>query len=241
MLGYRIESNSKSDEMLISDLSSDELEVYETVKPFTMTSLERIVSVIQATKYIIANGIEGDFVECGVWQGGSMMAACLTLLNLGISDRRFYLYDTFEGMSEPTVEDVQYDGKQAAALMDAAKTGTDNWCYADLESVTRNLKSTGYPMENIHLIKGKVEDTIPKTLPSQIAMLRLDTDWYESTRHELTHLYPNLVKNGILIIDDYGHWKGSKQATDEYFEKLAFKPFLQRVDYTGRIALKTEK
>ncbi len=241
MLGYRIESNSKNDGMLTSDLSSDELEVYETVKPFTMTSLERVVSVVQATKYIVANCIKGDFVECGVWQGGSMMAACLTLLNLGISDRQFYLYDTFEGMSEPTDEDVQFDGKQAAAMMNAAKTETDKWCYADLESVAENLKSTGYPMDKIQMIKGKVEDTIPATLPSEIAMLRLDTDWYESTRHELVHLYPNLAKNGILIIDDYGHWKGSKQATDEYFETLAFKPFLQRVDYTGRIAVKTEK
>ena len=242
MLGYKIESNSKTDEMYTSDLSSDELKIYETVKPYTMTSLERVVSVVQATKYIVANGIAGDFVECGVWQGGSMMAACLTLLNLGVSDRRFYLYDTFEGMSEPTAEDVQYDGKQAAAMMNAAaETEAENWCYADLESVTENLKSTGYPMANIHLIKGKVEDTIPETLPSEIALLRLDTDWYESTRHELTHLYPNLTRNGILIIDDYGHWKGSKQATDEYLKKLAFKPFLQRVDYTGRIAVKVEK
>lgn len=241
LLGYRIESDRKNDEMLASDLSSDELKIYETVKPFTMTSLERVVSVIQATEYIVANDLAGDFVECGVWQGGSMMAACLTLLKLGISDRRFYLYDTFTGMSEPTAEDVQYDGESAAALMNATETGAENWCYADLESVTANLKSTGYPMDKIHLIKGKVEDTIPETLPSQIAMLRLDTDWYESTRHELTHLYPNLVKNGILIIDDYGHWKGSKQATDEYFEKLKFKPYLQRVDYTGRIAVKTEK
>lgn len=102
------------------------------------------------------------------------------------------------------------------------------------------MKSTAYPMENVHLVKGKVEDTIPKILPSQIALLRLDTDWYESTRHELIHLYPNLVKNGVLIIDDYGHWRGSKQATDEYFDGFAPKPFLQRVDYTGRLSIKTD-
>lgn len=117
MLGYRIESNSKTIENLNSDLSSDELEIYETVKPFTMTSIERVVAVIQATRYIVENNIKGDFVECGVWQGGSIMAACLTLLKMDAADRQIYLYDTFSGMSEPTDKDVQYDGEQAAILM----------------------------------------------------------------------------------------------------------------------------
>ena len=84
--------------------------------------------------------------------------------------------------------------------------------------MTRNLLSTGYPGGNLVLVEGKVEETIPRTMPAQICLLRLDTDWYESTRHELIHLYPKLIKNGVLIIDDYGHWRGSKQATDEYLK-----------------------
>jgi O-methyltransferase len=112
------------------------------------------------------------------------------------------------------------------------------WCVAGLEDVKRNLYSTGYPKEKLHFIKGKVEDTVPGQAPENIAMLRLDTDWYESTAHELQHLYPRLAKNGVLIIDDYGHWLGSRKAVDEYFAKQSFCPLFNRMDYTGRLAVK---
>jgi hypothetical protein len=105
-----------------------------------------------------------------------------------------------------------------------------------MEDVRANLLSTGYPAEKIHLIKGKVEDTIPGTLPRGLSILRLDTDWYESTRHELIHLYPLLHPKGVLIIDDYGDWQGAKKAVDEYFKESEI--FLHRIDRTGRIAIK---
>lgn len=98
------------------------------------------------------------------------------------------------------------------------------------------MQSTNYPAEMLVFIKGKVEDTIPKTMPKHIALLRLDTDWYESTKHELLHLYPLLSKSGVLIIDDYGYWAGSKKAVDEYFSKGEM--LLNRIDYTSRIAIK---
>ena len=100
------------------------------------------------------------------------------------------------------------------------------------------LYGTGYPSERIHFVPGKVEDTIPASAPESIALLRLDTDWYESTKHELVHLFPRLATSGVLIIDDYGHWRGSRLACDEYFEQNRVPILLNRIDFTGRIALK---
>jgi hypothetical protein len=112
------------------------------------------------------------------------------------------------------------------------------WCYSGIDEVKNNLFTTGYPKEKLFFVKGKVEDTIPGEIPSAIAILRLDTDWYESTYHELKHLYPLLNSGGVLIIDDYGHWQGSRQATDNYFSEINKPVLLNRVDYTGRIAIK---
>ena len=112
------------------------------------------------------------------------------------------------------------------------------WAYGSLDEVRRNLGSTGYPDQYISFIEGKVEDTIPTNVPDRISLLRLDTDWYESTRHELQHLYPRLSPGGVLIIDDYGQWAGARKAVDEYVEDKKLKILLHRIDYTGRIAVK---
>ena len=112
--------------------------------------------------------------------------------------------------------------------------------YASLEDVKKNLTASGYPPERIHYIQGKVEDTIPDTAPTQICMLRLDTDWYESTRHELAHLYPLLSRHGVLVIDDYGHWQGARQAVDEYFAARPEPVYLHRVDYTARLVVRQD-
>jgi len=224
-----------------SDLTPTERVTCEAVTPYTMTSVERIVTLVQATRYIVENAIPGAFVECGVWRGGSMMAVARTLLELGCANRKLFLYDTYTGMSAPTDRDRQFDGRCADELLArVVKTNgaADVWCCADLADVIRNLLSTGYPRDNIRFIEGKVEATLPAILPEATALLRLDTDWYESTRHELAHLYPLLVSKGVLVIDDYGHWQGAKTATDEYFSAQAFKPFLMRADYTGRLLVK---
>jgi len=112
------------------------------------------------------------------------------------------------------------------------------WAMAPLDRVRRNVLATGYPAERVHFIQGKVEDTLPANAPDRIALLRLDTDWYESTHHELTHLYPRLSPGGVLIIDDYGHWQGSRLAVDEFFAARAYTPLLGRMDYTGRMMVK---
>ena len=170
-----------------------------------------------------------------------MMAAALTLQRLGDQERSVYLFDTYEGMSAPTDEDIAtFDGRSAAQLMAGADSeSTAAWWSASLQEVRSNLDLTGFPRSRLHFIKGMVEDTIPDGAPNSISILRLDTDWYESTRHELVHLYPRLSSNGVLIIDDYGFWKGSRKATDEYFSGDVGRPLLHRIDSTGRLAIKT--
>ena len=212
----------------------------ERVRPYTMTSARRIYSLMQAVRYIEAHRIEGDIVECGVWRGGSMMAAALELQELGRTGRDLWLFDTFTGLPEPGEQDVDFRGVDARDTYQGyAPVGEDGsqWCYAPREEVSHAMTSTGYPMNRVHLVEGKVEDTLPEQAPDQIALLRLDTDWYESTRHELEHLYPRLQPGGVLIIDDYGHWKGARQAVDEYFEAHG-RPLIHPIDYTGRIAIK---
>jgi O-methyltransferase len=122
-------------------------------------------------------------------------------------------------MSPPTDHDVSLDGQVAAEKFSATRLGADasDWCRASIEEVERNVLETGFPPSRLHLIKGKVEDTLPGQAPrGDIAILRLDTDWYASTKHELIHLYPRLISRGVLIIDDYGHWAGARRAVDEY-------------------------
>jgi O-methyltransferase len=222
------------------DYAPDESDIIAKVKPFTATSTERIIALMNAVKYLVKNKIDGDFVECGVWRGGSMMTAMLTLLNLGDASRHFYLFDTFEGMTPPTDKDMTRDGTSATALLDSSKKeeGPNCWCIANLEDVRNNVFSTGYPKDKIHFIKGRVEDTLPSLTPKNIALLRLDTDWYESTHHELVHLYPILCQRGVLIIDDYGHWQGARRAVNEYFEAQEFVPLLNKLDQTGRLVVK---
>ena len=213
--------------------------ILQRIGPFTMTSEARVLALVDAVRYLSRYRIPGAIVECGVWRGGSMMAAALALLEADDTGRELFLYDTFEGMSAPTDADRSFDGVSAAAQLEREQPKTGLWCYAGFDEVKANLASTGYPAERIHFVRGKVEETIPATLPGQIALLRLDTDWYESTRHELTHLYPLLVENGVLIIDDYGHWQGARRAMDEYVASLGRPMLLNRIDYTGRIAVKT--
>ena len=224
----------------LADLTPADRELIARGEPFTMTSLDRRASLLGAIDHVVRHGIAGDIVECGVWRGGSMMLAALALMARGETSRNLWLYDTFEGMSEPTAADRDPYGESAAARLARTPRGTGVWCEAGLADVRANLESTGYPKERIHFVEGKVEQTIPATLPARIALLRLDTDWYESTQHELAHLYPLLARHGVLVIDDYGHWQGARQAVDEYFAARAEPVFLHRVDYTARLVVKPD-
>ena len=172
---------------------------------------------------------------------GSMSAQnARNLLRNNSTSRDLYLYDTYEGMPEPSEKDTNYKGEKGFEDWEKNEEANYNkWCYASLDEVRNNLKSTGYPEEKIHFIKGKVEETIPFDIPSKIALLRLDTDWYESSYHEIKNLYPLLSQNGILILDDYGHWQGQKEAINRYFSEHNIQMYLHRIDYTGRTGIKT--
>lgn len=222
------------------DFEPADVEIIRKVRSYTMTSNERIFALISAVRHIVRNDIPGDIVECGVWKGGSMMAAVLALQAMGVKDRHIHLFDTFDGMSEPSEQDLSLKGEAAGDLLrQSPKDEKANiWAYSPLEKVRANVLSLGYDESRIHFVKGRVEDTIPLMAPESISLLRLDTDWYESTRHELTHLYPRLSAGGILIVDDYGHWQGARKATDEYIMNNNLPLLLNRIDYTGRIAVK---
>jgi hypothetical protein len=215
-------------------------QIIEKVSPFTMTSPERISALCHAVRYVTESKISGDIVECGVWRGGSMMAMAMTLLVEQDLSRTLHLFDTFEGMPPPTEADRTWLGRSASSLLEESDRSSFVWAYSPLEEVRTNISSTNYPSDRIRFIKGKVEETIPKESPDKIAILRLDTDRYESTRHELAYLYPKLSIGGVLIIDDYGHWKGARKAVDEYINDNGVHILLNRIDYTGRIGVKTD-
>ena len=223
----------------IPDATDHQVQIVNAVRELTMTSPERILAVCNAVEYLAKNKIVGDFVECGVWRGGSMAAAAKTLVHVGTTDRQLWMYDTYDGMSEPTEEDVDYLGHTAEKLLNEQDRddAMSVWCCSPLDQVKQTMTQTEYPIDQVRFIEGKVEDTLPHTTPEKIAMLRLDTDWYESTRCELEHLFPKLVPGGVLIVDDYGHWEGCRRAVDEYFQKNKIPMLLNRIDYTGRIGI----
>jgi O-methyltransferase len=222
------------------DFDPEAVSIIRRVRAFTMTPPERLFAMIQAARYVSDAGLPGAIVEAGVWRGGSMMAAALSVASRGDTARDLYLYDTYEGMSEPGTKDVDLRGKTATEGLSKSKktTSSEMWGYSPIEEVRRNLLATGYPADRLHFVIGKVEDTIPREVPERIALLRLDTDWYESTKHEMQHLYPLLASAGVLILDDYGHWQGARSAVDEYLEANGLHLLLNRIDASGRLAIK---
>lgn len=211
-------------------------ETFRMARPFTMTSRERLFELMNATRYVTRHGIPGAFVECGVWKGGSVLTILRTLAAERVTDRDVFLYDTFEGMTRPG----EHDGAEELQIYEKTRTadGGADFCRSGTEEVRANIGKAGYPADRIRFVKGKVEDTIPGAMPERIALLRLDTDWYESTKHELVHMYPRLAPGGVLIIDDYGTWQGSRKATDEYFEGLKKPYYLHKIDEASRILIK---
>lgn len=236
-LGYRFDRirHLAEDAKLPADFLPEEIEDLRAVLPYTLTSPERIVTLSRAVRHVIENQIPGDFVECGVWKGGSVMEILRTLIRLGDQTRHIYLFDTFAGMTAPTTEDVSYDGEVAEETYIKVNR---KLITVSLPDVKRAVLSLGYDASKIHFIEGDILKTVPSQAPQKIALLRLDTDWYESTLHEMNHLYPRLSPQGVLIVDDYGHWKGSKKAVDEYMKAHKLPLFLNRIDYSGRLVVK---
>jgi O-methyltransferase len=238
--GYHIVKTHK--DILAHGVVEDDFRAsYARVRPYTKTTALELYNLYEAVKYVLAGGIAGDLVECGVWKGGSCMMMLLTLLQQGERTRRLYLYDTFQGMPDSGPEDVTYQGfgAETRRRRKATRSPEGKWTHAPFDEVRRVVLSTGYPEDRLVFVRGKVEDTIPGTVPEKIAILRLDTDFYASTRHELEHLYPRLSRGGVLIIDDYDYWQGARQATDEYFGTARSRLLLFRMD-VGRLILKPD-
>jgi hypothetical protein len=223
---------------LFPEITEQEAALLGRIAPFTLTSPERQWALLKGIEYLNASSIAGDIVECGVWRGGSAMLA-KTLCRSSGSDRTVYLFDTFAGMTAPTAADISVGGLSAQVKYREKKRQTHtDWSFASLEEVRDNFKRAGLLDDRVVFVKGMVEQTLRNSvdLPERIALLRLDTDFYESTKVELEVLYPRLVSGGLLIIDDYGHWQGARKATDEYF--AAEQPFFIRIDYTARLLVK---
>lgn len=241
ILGHGILRRIRAHELFLPDLEDADLKIMARVKKYTITSPERVYGLINAVRYLVSNQIPGDVVECGVWKGGSIMAAAMTLLEMQSKERTLYLYDTFTGMTAPTEKDVTHfepNTAQHSYRIYKEQDGICNWAYAPFEEAQRNVYATGYPKEKIRFIKGPVEKTLLETVPEQISLLRLDTDFYESTKAEMAHLFPRLSVGGVIIVDDYGHWEGARVAVDEYLQQNGIKLLLNRLDYTGRIGVK---
>jgi O-methyltransferase len=222
---------------LPGDFDDEGKKLIRQARPWTMTSPDKLYALILATRYVARHKIAGDIVECGVWRGGSMQVAARTLMECGDTGRHLYLFDTFEGMTDPTEEDVRRDGQSAAELLAAQPKTSGVWAVASLEDVQDGMSQTHYPSSQIHYVKGRVEDTTPAEAPDQIAILRLDTDWYASTKHELETLYTRLSPGGVLLIDDYGWWQGARKAVDDWLEQTN-EPLLLLRMAEGRVAVK---
>jgi O-methyltransferase len=222
---------------LPADYDDAAKEIIRAVRPYTMTAPDKLFGLILATRHVARHGIPGDIVECGVWRGGSMHAAARALAAEDDISRDIHLFDTYEGMPPPTDRDLLHDGTPAAELLATRSRDHSVWAVATLEDVQEGFADVPYPRDRIHFHKGLVEETIPDQAPEQIAILRLDTDWYESTRHELEHLYPRLSPGGVLVIDDYGWWKGAREAVHEFLDESGERLLLLRIA-SGRIAVK---
>ena len=174
-----------------------------------------------------------------MWSGGSMLLAACALQHFGDTSRQIWLYDTFDGLPQPEPVDVRWDGKPALPTWEKHQEQGGLWGYGGTQAHVREVVcSSGYPAEQFVFVAGLVEDTLPGTRPDTIALLRLDTDLYRSTHHELVHLYPHLSKGGILILDDYGAFRGVQVAVDQYFAELGQPVFLSRINAGVRLMVK---
>ena len=240
---FRIEHKNswyKRNEHSIAEIGEDELKIIKKISNYSMSTPANHWAIIQSIKHISKNNIEGDFVESGVWKGGNLILFKIISDKLNLN-KKIFAFDTFEGMPVPGSKDFDLKNIDAKEIYNKYKSKDIKWCCSTLDEVKTNIGSFNKNyLDSFYFIKGKVEETlkISENLPDKISLLRLDTDFFESTKKELEILYPKLVPGGVLIIDDYGHWKGSKKAVDEYFELEKNFYWFHRIDYASRLLIK---
>lgn len=243
-LGFELSEFDKKNKFRngVVELKPYEIELIEYIykNEFSMASIPRLINTLLSCKYAVENDIPGDFVECGVWRGGNGILAKMVFEQMK-SKKKVWMFDTFTGMTKPSQFDTFNKSNKHAEkkFLRTYKGSHSEWCYASLEDVMQNCKVSSIDLLEMKFIKGDVSETLTdaRNLPKEISVLRLDTDFYESTKIELQVMYPILSQAGVLIIDDYGYWQGSKKAVDEYF--INKKPLLNVVDFAGRSCLKT--
>ena len=264
MLGYSIKKNYLNRhsfefprDFFPIEMNDIQKKIIRSSEKYSMTGRIRMSLLIKIIEHINTNNMPGDIVECGVWKGGNLICSQKYLDYLKI-EKKVIGFDTFEGMTEQSEFDVQIKqlkinhknnieyitenkiAKNMMKLTDKHKfEGKNIWAYCSIEDVQKNIKKEVNNNNKIRLIKGPVEKTLlnNENLPDKISLLRLDTDFYESTKIELEILYPKVIKGGFLIIDDYGHWKGSRKAVDEYFKNSL--PFIHFIDESCRLIVKS--
>ena len=199
-----------------------------------MTSVERISCLYDCLEQVRINNIPGDYVECGVWKAGNILGIARYLEYYNQLNSQLWLYDTFEGMTAPEEIDVTYDGESA---MDTYKQESIN-CHSPIEETQYTLSHTNYPVDKFRFVIGDICQTllVSENIPDSISILRLDTDWYASTKIELEVLWDKVMPGGFMIIDDYGHWQGCRKAVDEFFPDQTV---LKYIDHTCRLIKKT--
>lgn len=211
------------------------MNIVQLCEPYTMISTERLLQNIRSIDHVQTSKIPGDIVEIGVWKGGSMLAMIKQYETYGETSRDFHLYDTFSGMTPPSNYDKDTNGTLATRLM--SHPGVKAEC--SLGEVQSNLsKHATYDTARVHYHKGDIRTNT--VYPDAIAVLRLDTDFYDSTKHELEHFYPLVSDGGIVMIDDYGHWLGCRKAVDEFLQvhpEITLTP----IDYTGVYFIKPSR
>jgi O-methyltransferase len=218
------------DEASVSaEFGQEFLTFWKIIAPYTIVSVERAYATYRACRYVARYGILGCFAECGVFKGGMSMLAALTFTAHDKGERDIWLYDTFAGMTAPAVE----DGEAAAAY-------NRQIVASSLQEVQRNFGSIDYPGRS-HFVEGDVCETLKQSanVPKAIAVLRLDTDWYESTKAELDILYEKVAPRGVVLCDDYGYWQGARKAVDEFIDGLPHPVYLCRTDNCGVEFVKT--
>jgi O-methyltransferase len=191
-----------------------------------MCSNARLRGLFRSVNYVIQNRIAGDFVECGCARGGSAALIALTQKRLG-ENRALWLFDTFEGLPAPTLQDPDYE---IANLF----TGSCSGSLKRVEGLFQRFQVS----EAVHLVKGLFQDTLPRAQVQKIALLHIDGDWYESVKVCLENLYDKVVPGGVIQFDDYGYWQGARKAVDEFIAARGITRPLRRLDYSGRSLLK---
>lgn len=176
-----------------------------------------------------------------VFGGGGHSILAKKIFELNGSDKKVWMFDTFTGMTKPQSVDKKFSRPDKAIIKyNLTNNYTfSSWCYASLNEVKDNCLKANIDLKQLYFIQGDVSKTLnKKNLPKSISFLRLDTDWYKSTKKELEVLYPIITKKGVITIDDYGSWEGSRKAVDEYFLKKKISLFFNIVNYSQRTAIK---